>query len=1089
MMKRQILYNFQLIIGLVGMLTCCFVFAEEAPNTTATGIASQSIEQLGPRPQISPTPPPGLTPEAESLYRLLFGDPPLSPDASTIFEWSRVRLHRNWSDNAVRQMLNLPEVSSAIEWGNRFRLYSMQEMAEQIRADAQPRYGINIDALHQSIQRLEAFIESLSNNSGRGTRVDNNTYIDPAIRRRIRDDAERNARNIISTKHPILSESDVEYRRLFYLTAEREERILLEQMRSQSPDPRELFEAWRRAEIERLQQISFENERNTFRLVLQEFGDDIPIYLVPAEFGIEIPSEVTSQEFSFRQLNLETFDANEFLINWEAQWDNRRIPRDYLRTADGQTYALVQSELGRPDNRVILGREPMYLEISIPTERSIISLPQRIVTNRVLYVSSMVDRLIYYSIQELENRSRSPTASRALDRLRGYSSHLDSVLDDVLLARREDAWAPMFHFGNKTELASIRWWGWADPVDGMAYWQNRDTNAIARGVRNIDFSLPLSEPIHPSTSQIHSHDLRPTLNNIGQEPSSIEGQRSGLFGGELDLNRIAAGIAEVIPENQAFRPTDLEVASEQLGYTNTPREVVENPKPLFELSRLQPYTNAPERVIFRYPTDAINSVLIPAFEREGNPPTIRLDTLHNYLVENNLITLPTPENHSLSHIIIRNANGDILQEGTDYRLRTLPDRSTYYAEILNPNVHEVSYSASFRRGTVMLDAAFNPEILYNLNHERLLNLARDLERSGIQAIADSIRSFVRQRQGEAISVIDITNIFRGNSLYSYDPEQAIIPEEFRSGRFADYSRFLNADGRICAQCDTTNSLYTEFLTAYFEDNPDVTIRTRRVIVVNDFGQLTSANLHRESEFYIRGTPVLVQDATPPLGSSSGSRLTTTSGTIETANRTPVANSPTENIPADVTTIEDDITSRSKIVRDATENLRRRVQTAIEALEGNSLAISETSLPLPRAIRIARIIEATLLVEITLSEAESFFRVLYPQINIDFPNYAAFLSTLGSISRHEEARLRRFQAGLDRNGLPRALAIYQESQMNNTLQEIYTELYRIRNNLHESDLLAQMEYVNFISTQHGTEPSCFQGFRRLYFYSRVYREGR
>jgi hypothetical protein len=214
-----------------------------------------------------------------------------------------------------------------------------------------------------------------------------------------------------------------------------------------------------------------------------------------------------------------------------------------------------------------------------------------------------------------------------------------------------------------------------------------------------------------------------------------------------------------------------------------------------------------------------------------------------------LVVIPTPADHSLTSLELTDAGGNKLEAGRDFKVLKGKDG---YALQMQASDSLYRFRAGFKPV-----AAGNPPEFPSFDKARLARIRDDLARAKLNALAGGLDDLLKK---EKVSIRDLEALFKNGSLYSYNSEPN-IPANVKaaSGPFADYARFVDAEGRACFQCDGSNSLFKQVLEEYFGGKAKV----RNVAgFVAPYRNLREDRLHLITKVEVEGFAPLTLDATP-----------------------------------------------------------------------------------------------------------------------------------------------------------------------------------------------------------------------------------
>ena len=233
------------------------------------------------------------------------------------------------------------------------------------------------------------------------------------------------------------------------------------------------------------------------------------------------------------------------------------------------------------------------------------------------------------------------------------------------------------------------------------------------------------------------------------------------------------------------------------------------------------------------------------------------------------IFIPTPDEHNLTSIKVVNSNGKLLVAEKDYHLVKVNSRNAYAAKLTDPT----------KDASVLIDATFSRHAQNKILIDPVLedlakirNLSLKLKEAGFKPVANAIDLLVESSKvsRQPIHVSNLERLMAQKSIYTYQPAQGLISsgDEIAKNSFLKYSRFINHEGVLCAQCDTGNAIFTEFMNEYQQGKDGMHFRSaggfQSFVPESDGGPriLALDQLHARTELSQNDALIGQFDATP-----------------------------------------------------------------------------------------------------------------------------------------------------------------------------------------------------------------------------------
>ncbi len=251
----------------------------------------------------------------------------------------------------------------------------------------------------------------------------------------------------------------------------------------------------------------------------------------------------------------------------------------------------------------------------------------------------------------------------------------------------------------------------------------------------------------------------------------------------------------------------------------------------------------------------------------GKKSTIqtRVKSARPLLVETDTLIVPTPLGQQLDQIEVRNEKGHVLAPDLDFRVIRSADGSAYALHFdENGRPERVSLEARF---TPLPDTEYGvvPDHLFALDLRKIEKAVADLSGAGFSDLASRLKNLAMKRK---VSASDVRREFAASARYSYVEEKAASADEVAADNpYRKYAVF-GAEGRLCGQCDSANSMFADLMNNLAGDESHVRFKT--VVVLGSRTRFplgtqhlfTRDILHLVTQLEIDGKASAIFDATP-----------------------------------------------------------------------------------------------------------------------------------------------------------------------------------------------------------------------------------
>ncbi len=247
-------------------------------------------------------------------------------------------------------------------------------------------------------------------------------------------------------------------------------------------------------------------------------------------------------------------------------------------------------------------------------------------------------------------------------------------------------------------------------------------------------------------------------------------------------------------------------------------------------------------------------------------PEIMVESTASMFASEGKLIIPTPDQYDLQTLDIRDSNGHVLVENKDFKIFRSIDRSAYYLDFSDNTKGALKVQSGFS-----LAVNSKPHLASRIGDlERLEKINQQLEEAGFSEIAraNKVKIEMARLKKRPITIAQIAENFEKKSRYTYLPERS--PKMGQSGGtnpFEKFAHFLDDSGTLCAQCNTSNALFSEFFSKYYAADDAVSVRSVGGFV-REGSDLKIKNLHARTDFYVESKFAAHYDVTPRTVSAS-----------------------------------------------------------------------------------------------------------------------------------------------------------------------------------------------------------------------------
>lgn len=364
---------------------------------------------------------------------------------------------------------------------------------------------------------------------------------------------------------------------------------------------------------------------------------------------------------------------------------------------------------------------------------------------------------------------------------------------------------------NDDNSEEYKWWGLSR---GFEFWADRERKA------KLDFG----------------GDHRAVHNRIG---------RTGP-GFRISNQKQIAPVAISDPENHSLRFADPH---------NTARKDMGGMKIDYSVSHVDGPTSLPK--FFIMPEENHLAGAEPIALDIGTPKVAVQSATAKYPTPNYMVPVPSFTGAKIVGLKLKTQRNRELVLGEDFDLLKA-NTGALVAKLRRPTFEKISVFANFAEAAPGHREL--PEKLANLDKSQLEVETKVLREAGFTKLADRLDALIKK--SPKVSLADVEIEFKKAARYSYLPSSGHYLATSEKP-YARLSLFLNSRGMMCAQCDGTNELFTEFAGRLFRGDSSVTvIRVGGYARSPNDNYLFANRLHANSHVRFDGETYLF-DVTPP----------------------------------------------------------------------------------------------------------------------------------------------------------------------------------------------------------------------------------
>lgn len=768
------------------------------------------------------------------LYRKLFleDSPSYRGAADIVYKYGTVDLESRPLQYLLPNVMKLPEFRAKVKEGRRYQQQYWHDLATRVTGPEGAKLGLQFDPYAETISSLRD-LQS-------GKRLQLRPYTEA--------EAVRMARTDIQRKYHL---SEATFGRwIADPTNRRDYQKLVWRYQNQDiPDTQKpSFKAWQGQELERLDNFILGNYRKTLELLISECGMKVGLSEPgkPKDAWQDDdakPFTVLLERDAIAKLHLKLVREKDGSLAVQARLAGRQLDltiRSTVRT----------KYLGHDVH--YMGAEYVKLRPTLPLGlmQEIHGNPGRRNESREFIASAA--KLAAEATKDVEKIRNLviETAEKGIPGLidaaiKGQEERTKDVFSPDLNKFRDRFGTRWFGRGN-TSFASVVDLMWAGYAKDKDFWIKRDLQAELNGAPDFtEGTAPLLKNLEPAPRKKVLNFGKGLLRSV-KGTIATEGEDADSLVKNIDWG--SGGDEHDIKSPESVKRLEKEMIFEIKPSTTI---AVELPSE-FEIP---PPISAMDATAAQLSQDKTHARPNQFFLMRRRPHPIGADRIMPIL---------KPTGFELNDVEVFAKEGTKLEAGTDYELLYDAKRGHYFLNVKNKSIGTVRYIAGFREAPkAHLDSMSLPQKLLELDENRLRAIAGELKTAGLTAIAETLEKTLDEARshGQKLSVFSLATIFEEEALYSYYP--ANKKHTFGPSRFGNYSKYVNSDGRLCAQCDGSNSLFRDFLRAYFADDPSLSAETQSYYVNAEKTLISLGMRHRKAVLTKNGKPLVVLDVTPP----------------------------------------------------------------------------------------------------------------------------------------------------------------------------------------------------------------------------------
>ena len=766
----------------------------------------------------------------------------------------------------LKEFLIHPETQQALLKAEQNRAKYVTDIQKRAKQLAE-QYGIQLEPYAGTMRSFQAFIDALTKQglSPVSDQVAENRAVSI-----MRQRTERLDPNSIER-----SESDMN--RNIQILKMRELLSSEELRKIQSKKvSRDVFEAWRAGELKRLEKERAENFKRMLQLLIELYPGEV----VYAE--TEGPHHVINLDGRTLPLTAELIESATFRCTEIVGLGDRSSIRggDYvnsplvptrwhIRLRDGKEYGVTTLSSRSTESYMktdeIEGHSSYISQMMLPVFNDKKHLAMNL-TSQERAAKLHLIKLTHFILEQSEMQVQKAVRGNGKEQWDTpliYSSNLYEMIQNFSLILTKKV-------SNYPEVNTPFWRGSSyDPTEKSEideakrlFWLNADLN---RWTKREKLAAKANAPLFPAGKDVdrvayYYHKSPAYYSDILR--SLITGPFYANGGGQAPAQDPLRGLysnndAPKKPENAIVKDEhkiilftiDKKINQEAIQeFVRTGREVPDLGPIFYGLAN--PYEEA--------------SVIDYTLPKHAGEVTVSTKAAYNSF--DGMLNIPTPKNHILTGLhYLEYADysiGKDLYAGKDYEVKFDKKNSAYFIQLKGENKKNQLYrfSAMFQKdpSAPPLNAPIPPQLL-NLNGH-MMDLSNQLQKANLKFLAMGVRELFLdyKMQGKSISVFDLERIFK---QFSAAPSTTTVwgnPDN-AEGVFAEYARFADRNGVLCAKCMPSNMLFKEVLKYILSQN----VHVENVSGMATTGlTLAGQNRHMVTKVIVEGYAPVWLDVTP-----------------------------------------------------------------------------------------------------------------------------------------------------------------------------------------------------------------------------------
>ncbi len=241
---------------------------------------------------------------------------------------------------------------------------------------------------------------------------------------------------------------------------------------------------------------------------------------------------------------------------------------------------------------------------------------------------------------------------------------------------------------------------------------------------------------------------------------------------------------------------------------------------------------------------------------------VELATRVPIITKGQYLVIPTPPNYFLDDLKVQNKSGETLVLGKHVHLHKIRNRDGYFLVFSEKRDETYHFVARFQKKEKVSRV---DERLKNFDIQQIASLGEKIETLEFSVLHNNLIKVIEsiEKRGVSLSAEFLSEIFGESARYSYRKEQKKPRAEHQDKILGEYTKFWDPDGYMFAQCDGGNNFYRDVVSLYLEQFHDLTVEVETGFHV-DVNSIRVKDLHAKTIFYKDDLFNLAVDATPRL---------------------------------------------------------------------------------------------------------------------------------------------------------------------------------------------------------------------------------